>query len=223
MHPSNLPPQQFPHQNQAQYPTLPPINNQHPQGQLAQPLIPQYGQPVQSPQNNISPEDQLILFQLKQIDDELQTGSSQACYSFWFIFVMILSAMVSLISIPLLPLIVFPLSILFTTYLLYSGQKSKNHEKARLYYLSSCVLLTMFIIPVAMSVLCLIINYGKYKGWDGVGLAMTLMAGGPCVIIVGLNCMIGKKIFDVLEKRFGLIDALHDVPHVHGQTGAQIN
>jgi len=221
MHPSNLPPQQFPHQNQAQYPTLPPINNQHPQGQLAQPFIPQYGQPVQSPQTNISPEDQMILFQLKQIDDELQTGSSQACYSFWFIFVMILSAMVSLISIPLLPLIVFPLSILFTTYLLYSGQKSKNHEKARLYYLSSCVLLTMFVIPVIMVVITLNIN--SYSGWNGLGLALVAMAGIPCIIVIGVNCMIGKRIMDILEKRFKLIDSLDEVPYLNGPIGAKVN
>jgi len=44
MNPSNLPPQQFPHQHQVQYPTLHSINNQ-----LPQPFIPQYGQPIQSP------------------------------------------------------------------------------------------------------------------------------------------------------------------------------
>jgi len=177
----------------------------HPQPHFAQPFpvqpqynYPQYGQPNQALNDNVSVQNQMAFIQLKELDQTLENP----CYFVWFYFVLIATALCFLYCLFLPPYMIAPALIFVGTLLLMFGMKNKNKQHINSTHCFHIFLLVSLALPVALG------TFGIFAGAShgGAILCLFLVAGGtPCLLIVIVNLLITKAVLSALRKRERLL------------------
>jgi len=210
MHSYNLPPQPFSNPNhQPQYPVLPPINNQYPQNHLTQPLIVHPYIHPQQPNNQMNPENKMLLTHLQILNASLD--KDLGCLRTWLIILQTICVLSLIGAIYfLIAFTIFPLVVLLLSFWLYKTMEKKDFEKYRPAFFANVVIFTILFVIVFLSMFGIIMD--SHHRFNSLLFVLICCTIGPFVLFLGITVISGKPVLRILEKKAMLMKAIGENP-----------